>query len=98
MALTFNIKNRKALLKSLSRGAFIVVGSLETAANTYLKAGHTFGFNASTVLGIAGTAAFPALATLQRYFDKEDPAFGVLTDAAAKKAATAIATATGVTA
>jgi hypothetical protein len=83
MGFTINVKNRAAFIKSVSRGAFIVVGAVETATNTYLKAGHTFGFNATTILGIAGTAAFPVLATLQRYFDKNDPAFGAISNEAA---------------
>ena len=92
------IKNNKAIVKDVTRVAVAVVGALEVATNSWLAKGHTFGANKETVLGIIGTAAFPAIATLAKYLDKKDPAFGIATDAAAAEAVKKISQATGASA
>ena len=92
------LNNNKAILKDVTRVAIAIVGALEVAANTWLSKGHSFGINKETVLGVLGTAAFPAIATLSKYLDKKDPAFGLVTDAAAAEAVKKISAATGATA
>lgn len=63
-------------LKSLTRS--IVVGTtwIVTALNTYLAAGHTFGLNRATLVGVGIQLLIALLALLERYLDKNDPAFG----------------------
>lgn len=88
------IHNRSALIKSLVRGIVAAGGAIAVAANTWLSNGHSFGFNKETALGIVGTAAFPIIATLSRYLDRTDPAFGFFTHAAAAAAVKKISDAT----
>lgn len=92
------ITNNTAVLKDLTRGAVMIGGALTVALNTWLAKGHTFGLNKETVLGVIGTAALPIINVLARYIDKADPAYGLVSDNAAKALAAKVSDITGASA
>lgn len=74
------MKINSQLMKSITRGVFIVLNTIIAAATTYAGHGHTLGANKQTVIGILWALSGIVLAVASRWLDKNDPAFGKIVD------------------
>jgi hypothetical protein len=73
-------------VKHLIRAVFVIAGSIQIAAQTYMDKGNSLGFNKETAIGVAAQACLPLVTLAQVYLDKSDPRFGRYTKPLAKAA------------